>query len=65
MENNKITLSVGEMSKALGISKPIAYELTRREGFPAIRISERRIIIPLDRLKQWLNTNIENGGAIE
>ena len=52
----KLTLSVEEMALELGISKPVAYELTRREGFPAIRISERRIIIPVDGLRNWLNT---------
>ncbi len=54
--NEKLTLSVDEMAHALGISRPVAYELIRREGFPAIRVSERRIIIPLDSLKRWLNS---------
>jgi len=57
----KLTLTVDEMAKSLGISRPVAYELTRREGFPAIRISERRIIIPIDSLKQWLSENCERG----
>ncbi|MCI8387582.1 MAG: excisionase [Clostridiales bacterium] len=39
----------------LGISRPLAYELTKRSGFPAIRISERRIIIPSDKLSEWLS----------
>ena len=58
----KMTLSVEEMANELGISKPLAYELTRREGFPAIRVSERRIIIPTEALRQWLNENAERGG---
>lgn len=45
MENQKLTVTVNEMAKMLGISRPTAYELTKREGFPAIRVSERRIII--------------------
>jgi len=55
MENQKLTVTVNEMAKMLGISRPTAYELTKREGFPAIRVSERRIIIPVDRLTKWLN----------
>ena len=39
----------------LGISEPRAYDLTKREGFPAIRVSERRIIIPVDALNRWLS----------
>ncbi len=51
----KLTISVDEMASMLGISRPVAYELTKREGFPAVRISERRIIVPVEALKRWLN----------
>lgn len=57
MAIEKLTYSVEELSKSLGISKPVAYELIKREGFPAIRVSERRIIIPVDALRSWLNAN--------
>lgn len=57
MSNEKLTLSVDELAQELGISKPIAYELIKREGFPSIRVSERRIIIPVDALRSWLNVN--------
>lgn len=60
-ETNKLTYSVDEMATVLGVSRPVAYELTRREGFPAIRVSERRIIIPVDALKKWLDR--ESKGA--
>ena len=55
MTNEKLTFNVDEMAAALGISRPVAYELSRKEGFPAIRVSERRIIIPVDSLKKWLD----------
>lgn len=55
MEVEKLTVTVYEMAKMLGISRPTAYELTRRDGFPAIRVSDRLIIIPVDRLKKWLD----------
>ena len=58
MPKEKLTLSVEELAVELGISKPLAYELTKREGFPSIRISERRIIIPVDALRVWLNTHV-------
>ena len=57
MSNEKLTLSVEELANELGISKPIADELTKRDGFPSVRISERRIIIPVDALRSWLNAN--------
>ena len=54
MNDTKLTLNVGEMAKILGISRPVAYELTKRDGFPAVRISERRIVIPVAALERWL-----------
>ena len=51
----KLTVSVDEMAAMLGISRPVAYELTKREGFPAVRISANRIIVPVEALKRWLN----------
>ncbi|MBQ3155238.1 MAG: helix-turn-helix domain-containing protein [Clostridia bacterium] len=64
MASEKLTVSVEEMAKMLGISKPVAYELIKREGFPAVRISPRRIIIPLARLSEWINSDAINSGVI-
>jgi predicted DNA-binding transcriptional regulator AlpA len=49
------------MAAMLGISRPVAYELTKREGFPAVRVSERRIIVPVEALKRWLNEQAARG----
>ena len=57
---DKLTVTVPEMAKLLGISRPLAYELAKREGFPAIRVSDRRILIPVDRLHEWLNNESSN-----
>ena len=59
--SEKLTVSVDEMAAMLGISRPVAYELTKREGFPAVRISERRIIVPVEALKKWLNEQAARG----
>ena len=50
-----------ELAEALGISKPTAYELCNREDFPAIRVTPRRIIIPVDGLQRWLEE--QSGGG--
>jgi len=55
MENTKLTVTVNEMAKMLGVSRPVAYDLTKKPGFPAIRISDRRIVIPVEALNKWLN----------
>nr|DAZ19378.1 MAG TPA: helix-turn-helix domain protein [Caudoviricetes sp.] len=54
----KATISVQEMSARMGISLPKAYELTKREGFPIIRLGTR-ILIPVDAFKDWLSKNCQ------
>jgi len=46
--------SVPEVAALLEINLPKAYELARQEGFPAIRISPRRIVIPKAAFHRWL-----------
>ena len=50
-------LSVIEMAHFLGISRMNAYSLCRRENFPAVRVSPRRIIVPVDALADWMKEN--------
>ena len=52
--NSKMTVSVEEMAVMLGISRSVAYQLTREQGIPAIRVAERRLIIPIKSLERWL-----------
>lgn len=62
MTNEKLTLNVEELAAELGISRPVAYKLVQKKGFPAIHISERRIIIPVESLKNWLSEQAKIGG---
>ena len=54
-------LSVMDMISLLGISRSKAYELAAEEGFPKLKLVPGRIIIPRDRLLEWLDerTNFE------
>lgn len=52
----KLTITVKELAEQLGVGIAVAYELVKKEGFPAIRVSERRIIVPVDALHKWLET---------
>lgn len=64
MENigfQKRAIDVDELAEALGISKPTAYELCNRKDFPAIHVTPRRIIIPVDGLQRWLEE--QSGGG--
>lgn len=60
-----IAYSVPQLAKLLNIGRNAAYALVNRDDFPAVRISERRIIIPADKLAAWLNRQSQKGGDIE
>ena len=51
-----IMLSVPQLASALGISRSGAYTLVRTEGFPSLKIGSR-IVIPKDKLQNWINEN--------
>ena len=51
----KLSYSVREMAAQLGIGMNSAYALVHRDGFPAIFISPKKIIVPVDGLREWLN----------
>lgn len=50
----KDVLSVPEVATYLGVSRPLAYELVHRADFPAVKIGERRIVVPVSALESWL-----------
>lgn len=57
MENPKGALNVKELAAYLGVGLNVAYGLVRTPGFPALKIGERRIVVPIDSLNQWINDN--------
>jgi len=54
MKLKKQAYNVRDIATMLGISLPNAYMLAARADFPAIRVSERRIIIPIAAFDNWL-----------
>lgn len=53
---NKMTVTVEEMAELIGVSRSVAYQLVKEKDFPVIRVSERRLIIPLKSLETWLQS---------
>ncbi len=64
IDTGKAAYSPEDLCPLLGISRPLAYELCKRADFPAIRISQRRIIIPRDALERWLNKEAAEKAAL-
>ena len=50
---SNLTISVTEMARRLGISKPTAYQLARREDFPSFNIGNR-IVVYEAGLEEWV-----------
>ena len=48
-----LMLNVQDVSDVLGIGLAHAYEIVRRKDFPSITLGSR-IIIPRDKLMEWL-----------
>ena len=50
----KMTLSVEEAGKLLGVSRQVAYQLIHRPDFPTLHIG-RRILVPKKQLEIWMD----------
>ena len=48
-------MSVMDLIDLIGISRSSAYELAAEEGFPKLKLVPGRVIIPRDRLLEWLD----------
>ena len=57
MMNEKLTLSVEEAGKLLGVSRQVAYQLIHRADFPTLHIG-RRILVPRKQLEEWMDRNV-------
>jgi excisionase family DNA binding protein len=54
-----VCLNVPDVAKYLGVSRTVAYKLVRQPGFPSIRVGEKRIVIPRDKFKEWIEKQVE------
>ena len=51
---DKLAISVPEAAKLLSISKSTAYSLCEQGILPAIRCGQKRLIVPVRALEQFL-----------
>lgn len=50
----RMTMTIEEAGEALGVSRATAYLLARTGGIPAIRLGERRLVVPKIALAKLL-----------
>jgi excisionase family DNA binding protein len=61
-ETERLTMTVEQAGVALGISRGTTYMLVNTGRLPAIRISDRRIIIPRKAIDDLLASASKQGG---
>ena len=60
IERKKLTYSVPEMAKVLGISDFKAYQLVKTKGFPTIKIG-KRLLVSVNGLESWVEEQAKKG----
>ena len=60
LPGTKMTLSVSEAAKMIGISKPKVYDLIREDQLPGIHVG-KKIVIPKQAVMDWLSGGVNNG----
>lgn len=58
MNTDRLAISVEEFGQKMNLSRTKAYELSRSEGFPTIKVGGR-ILIPLAQLEEWTAQQVE------
>lgn len=56
-QESKACMDVREMADYLGISIASAYALCRKPDFPVVRVSPRRLVVPVEGLREWMARN--------
>ena len=51
-DNDKLTITVDDAAKMLGVGRNTMLEFVKMDGFPAIRL-KRKIIIDKEALPKW------------
>jgi excisionase family DNA binding protein len=50
----KLAVSVSEAARLISVSKSTAYALIEQDRLPHVHITEKRIVVPLPELRDWL-----------
>ena len=54
-ENAPILLKTQDIAKITGLSRPTVYNLMAQRGFPSIKLSSKRTVVPRDAFVAWLS----------
>ena len=51
---NKITMTVPEAAKCLGISRNTAYSMAQKGELPVLKLGQKRIVVPIAVLEKFI-----------
>lgn len=54
--NDRLSITVDEAAKLLGVGRNTMHEFVKMDGFPAIKL-KRKIIIEQEALPKWFSNN--------
>jgi excisionase family DNA binding protein len=63
VSEKSLTYSMRELPEVLGVSRTTAYRLAKSKGFPIVKISPKRLVVPKAALERWLDQ--QAGGAYD
>lgn len=55
--SQRLAVSIDEAAHLLSISRPVAYDLTKRRDFPSFRIG-KRVLVNVRALQCWLDEQV-------
>ena len=55
--SQRLAVSIDEAAHLLSISRPVAYDLTKRSDFPSFRIG-KRVLVNVRALQDWLDEQV-------
>jgi len=58
MELGKETMSIKEFAEKMSISRSLAYKLAATGQIPVIRLSKRKLVIPMQAVEKMLNVGL-------
>jgi hypothetical protein len=58
-----VVIGVTTISRILGVSISVAYQIVHMDGFPKVVVGKRRILIPKEKFVDWFN-QMSDGKAL-
>jgi len=58
--DDRLVYSIPEAAHALHCSKSLVYDLVKADKLPHVHISEKRVVIPINALEQYLKEQSES-----